>query len=284
MSLIAWLLQYRLSSPGVGVGVGGVPAISYSATTLGHPHRPGLSRPPMSLHYSCWPPHSKPSYPQQVAEYHGSINGVATPLVSPPLPLFKPTLPMGTIHRHLKRKLSSISSDTGQKEDQCTRPMLDIKKPRRWGPDGRVVQTGTHQHTAVLLPTKPEPVHVGGTRITAVTSAWRVHPASRDDESSESDISDDDEGTSTTHTTRFLSTFLIIRSRGADVAALLETQVQNNLRQYTKNRTSFSIVYTRPELRGPAPCCCLSRLPTLEPHRRSRGASAPTTHPFHLCI
>ncbi len=171
----------------------------------------------MSLHYSCWPPHSEPSYPQPVtslAEYHSSTNGVATPLVSPPLPLFKPTLPMGTIQRHLKRKLSSISSETGQKEDPCTRPILDIKKPRRWGPDGRLVQAGTHQHIAVLLPTKPEPVHVGGTRITAVTSAWRVHPASRDDESSESDISDDDEETVATHTTRFLATFFLSEAAG----------------------------------------------------------------------
>ena len=164
----------------------------------------------MSLHYSCWPPHSKPSYPQQVpslAEYHSSTNSVATPFIGAAtnLPLFKPTLPMGTIHRHLKRKLSSISSEAGQKEEPCTRPMLDIKKPRRWGPDGRVVQAGTHQHVAFLLPTKPDPVHVGGTRITAVTSAWRVHPASRDDESSDSDISDDDDETTVTHTTRFLA-------------------------------------------------------------------------------
>jgi len=164
----------------------------------------------MSLHYSCRPPHSKPSYPQQVpslAVYHGPTNGVATPLVSPPLPLFKPTLPMGTIHRHLKRKLSSISNEA--KEESCTRPMRDIKKPRRWGPDGRAVQAGTHQHIAILLPTKPEPVHVGGTRITTITSTWRVRPASRDDESSEGDISDDDEETAMRHTTRYLATYFL---------------------------------------------------------------------------
>jgi hypothetical protein len=163
----------------------------------------------MSLHYSCRPPHSNPSYPQQIpslAEYHGSIT---VPLVSPPLPLFKPTLPMGTIHRHLKRKLSSISNEAGQKEEPCTRPMRDIKKPRRCGPDGRVVQAGAHQHIAILLPPKSEPVHVGSTRIMAVTSAWRVRPASRDDESSESDISDNDEETATTHTTRYLATYLL---------------------------------------------------------------------------
>ena len=164
----------------------------------------------MSLHYSCRPPHSNPSYPQQVAEYHSSINSLATPFVggATNLPLFKPTLPMGTIHRHLKRKLSSISSEAGQKEEPCTRPMVDIKRPRRWGPDGRVVQASTHQHRAILPPTKPDLVHVGGTRITAVTSAWRVHPASRDDESSESDFSDDDDETAPTHTTRFLATYL----------------------------------------------------------------------------
>lgn len=171
----------------------------------------------MSLYYSCWPPHSKPSYPQQVpslAEYHGSTNGVATPLVSPPLPLFKTTLPMGTIHRHLKRKLSSISNEAGQKEESCTRPMRDIKKPRRWGPDGRVVQAGAHQHIAILLPTKPELVHPNGTRITAVTNTWRVRPASRDDESSEGDISDDDGEAAVRHTTRYLATYLLSEAVG----------------------------------------------------------------------
>lgn len=85
--------------------------------------------------------------------------------------------------------------------------MRDIKKSRRWGPDGRVVQAGAAQHIAILLPPKPEPVHVGGTRITAVTSAWRVRPASGDDESSESDTSDEEDETEATHTTRYLATY-----------------------------------------------------------------------------
>jgi len=167
----------------------------------------------MSLHYSCRPPHSNPSYPQQMpslVEYHGSTTA---PLVSP-LPLFKPTLPMGTIHRHLKRKLSSISNEAGQKEEPCMRQIRDIKRPRRWGPDGRIVQAGARNHVGVLRPPKPEPVHVGGTRVTAVTSTWSVRPASRDDESSESDISDEDYETETAHITRYLATCSLSRAVG----------------------------------------------------------------------
>ena len=113
---------------------------------------------------------------------------------------------MGTVHRHLKRKLSGILNETGQKEELCARPVRQIKKLRRWGPDGRTVQAGAAQHIAILPPPKPEPVHVGGTKITAVTSAWRVRPASKDDESSESDTDDDEEEIITTPTTRYLDT------------------------------------------------------------------------------
>jgi hypothetical protein len=158
----------------------------------------------MSLHCSRRLPHSKPSYPQQMPSYTDST---PSPLVSPPLPLFVPTLPMGTIHRHLKRKCSGISNEASQKEDPCTRPMRGIKRPRRWGPDGRVVQAGAVQPVAVAILRPPkEPIRLGGTKITAVTSTWRIRPASRDDESSESDTSDDEEETTATHTTRYLAT------------------------------------------------------------------------------
>ena len=114
---------------------------------------------------------------------------------------------MGTIHRHLKRKLSDISNETGQKEELCTRPVRQSKKHRQWGPDGRTVEAGAAQPIAILRPPTPEPVHVGGTRITAFTSAWRVQPASKDGESSESDTDDDDEEIATTLTTRYLPTY-----------------------------------------------------------------------------
>jgi hypothetical protein len=94
--------------------------------------------------------------------------------------------------------------------------MRDIKKPRRCGPDGRVVQAGAHQHIAILLPTKSEPVHVGGARATAVTSTWRVRAVSRDDESSEGDMSDgdDDDETAMRHITRYLATYLLSEAVG----------------------------------------------------------------------
>jgi len=159
----------------------------------------------MSLHYTLRRPHSNPSYPQPMssfADHHGST---PSPLVAP-LPLFKPMLPMGTIHRHLKRKSSSISSEAGQKEEPCLRPMRHLKKPRLRGPDGQAVQAHSAQPVAVPLPPEPDPVHIGGTRITAVTSAWTVRPASKDDGSSESDTSDDEDETMATHTTRYLAT------------------------------------------------------------------------------
>lgn len=174
-----------------------------SATTTTRPFTV-LPGPPMSLHCSSRLPHSNPSYPQSIpslAVYHGPT----PPLVSPPLPLFKPALPMCTVHRHLKRKLSSISNEAGQKEESRTRPMRDVKRPRRWGPDGQAVQASAAQHTAILLPPKPEPVHFGSTRLTAVTSTWGVRPPSKDNELSESDTSDDEEETATTRSTRYMA-------------------------------------------------------------------------------
>lgn len=186
----------------------------------------------MSLHYNTRrPPHSNTSYPQQMPSFPDYHSSTTAPLVSPPSPLFKPTLPMGTIHRHLKRKLSGISTEAGQKEELCTRPVQQIKKARRWGPDGRVVQASAAQPIAITRPPKPKPVHFGGTRITAVTSAWRVRPDSKDDESSESDT-DEEAETITIPTTRYLATYC--RSHRADVTARLETRVQNSLQQHTK--------------------------------------------------
>lgn len=235
----------------------------------------------MSLHYNTRRlPHSNPLYPQQVPSFPDYHSSTIAPLVSPPLPLFKPTLPMGTIHRHLKRKLSGISSEACQKEELCTRPVQQIKKARRWGPDGRAVQAGAAQPIAIPRPPIPKPVYFGGTRITAVTSAWRVRPDSKDDESSESDT-DEEEETITIPITRYLATYY--RGHRADVTPRLETRVQNSLQQHTKMRITSSIAYTGPERRAPVPCRCPPRLPMLEPRGHSQGAQVSNSHLFHLC-